>query len=209
MSACVNHPAAGAPSGNQVQTGGVGGNHVPRLGLKPSVLRCNLRVCRLRAERGNHSNRKKVEQETVQIHAKNTMPRKLQQTSKKRRFGSQNASTNRPRRPPGALQEASQISPRGLQEAKMLQIARASCNGVLSPSLPRVRNNCKHQFGLASRSPGLLVFQYPGLPVSWCSGLRVSWCTDSLASLSGPFGWKVVGQRGGDLLVSGYRPVVE
>ena len=38
----------------------------------------------------------------VKNHAKNTMPRKLKNTSKKHRFGSQNSSKNPPRRPPGA-----------------------------------------------------------------------------------------------------------
>ena len=64
--------------------------------------RYNLRVRRLRAEREHPSNRKNIEQNTVQMQAKNTMPRKLEQKSKKHCFGSQNVSKNRPRRPPGA-----------------------------------------------------------------------------------------------------------
>ena len=56
----------------------------------------------MRAEREHPSNRKKVEQKTVQMQAKNTMPRRLEKSPKKHRFGSQNVSKNRPRRPPGA-----------------------------------------------------------------------------------------------------------
>ena len=65
-------------------------------------LRYNLRVRRLRAEREHPSNRKKVEQQIVQMQAKNTMPRKLEKRPKKHCFGSPNVSKNRPPRPPGA-----------------------------------------------------------------------------------------------------------
>ena len=46
------------------------------------VLPYNLRVRRLRAEREHPSNRKKVEQKTVQMQANNTMPRKLEKKTK-------------------------------------------------------------------------------------------------------------------------------
>ena len=94
LTACVCRLLAPALAGVKAQI---------KKSLKTSSFYSIICVCAVCATSANILQReRKSNKKRAKKHAKNTMPWKLKQTSKKHRFGSQNASKNRPRRPPGA-----------------------------------------------------------------------------------------------------------